>query len=52
MLRQPAKWDIDKDPVFDVPESLDAAKGDISSRHQLDDEWWSMSRNSRNNNRQ
>lgn len=41
VLRQPAKWDLDSDPVFAVPESL---KDDDVSRQQLDEEWWSMSK--------
>ena len=39
VMRQPANWDTESDPVFDVPDSL---RDDSSSfvRQPLDYEWW------------
>lgn len=42
VLRQPANWDLDRDPEFAVPELLkDSSDG--NRLVQLDEEWWSMS---------
>jgi DNA mismatch repair protein MutS2 len=40
VLRQPAQWDVDKDPVFAIPESLN--DDDDTSSMQSMEEWWSI----------
>lgn len=47
VLRQPANWDVDEDPQFDVPDSLYDDKSNTYQQQQLDEEWWSVSRNNK-----
>lgn len=39
VIRQPANWDLENDPVFDVPDSLQEESSSLF-QNQLDDEWW------------